>query len=252
MTPLPHFYHNVLMAEDSFETGANRMENTLSNPALNEHPSIGQKLKSLLFGNPAKKTATIVAGTVAGAALTVAAYNDGIFNSAESEAKGLLEPPHSQEYKVGFGPYYGKPISNGVALDREGNEVNNINGLTNGENRVPQKYRIQQSVPAGEKFKLYTQPNEASDQLSFEDAKALGIDVTTELRAQPVAGATYGSELGDNKMGYLQADMKGERIGQWWQVQGLNAEGKVVTVNMKSADVRLNNPTPVIEVRIGR
>lgn len=247
MTLLPHIYHNVVMSEDSFDAGARRMENTLSNPILNEQPSIGQKLKNIFFGTPKRRTASAVASL---ALATAGTYNAGYLNTSQSEAKGLGGASHSQEYKVGFGPYYGKPISNGIALDREGNEVNNINGLTNGENRVPQKYRIQQSVPEGETLILYKQPNETDGQISFEEAKAIGIDVENELRAQPVAGAQYGEPQQNNKLGYMQADMSGERVGQWWQVQGLNAKGEVVTINMKSADVRLNNPTPVIEVKL--
>jgi len=249
LTLLPLFYHNVVMPVDSFDDGARRMKNTLCNPVLNERPNIGQKLKNVFFGTPKRRTASTIASL---ALATAGTYNAGYLNTVQSEAKGLPEASHNQEYTTDFGPYYGKPISHGIALDGDGNEINNINGLTNGENRVPQKYRIQQSVTEGESMILYTQPNEAADQLSFEDAKAAGIDVAKELRAQPIAGATYGKELGDNKMGYLQADMNGERVGQWWQVQGLNAKGEVVTINMKSADVRLNNPIPVIEVKLSR
>lgn len=237
------------MPEDSFDTGARRMENTLRNPVLNERPSVGQKLKNMLFGTPKRRTASAVASL---ALATAGTYHAGYLNTAPSEAKGLGGAPHSQEYKVGFGPYYGKPISNGVALDRDGNEINNINGLTNGENRIPQKYRIQQSVPEDKQLVLYKEPNEAADHISFEDAKAVGIDVAVEMRAQPVAGAQYGEPIQENKLGNLLVDKNDEHVGQWWQVQGMNAKGEVVTVNMKSADVRLNNPNPVIEVKLSR
>ncbi len=170
------------------------------------------------------KGAGLVAAAAIGTVGVGAAYQAGMLDDrseAPAEVTGPLEVERSK--------YYGKPVVDGIAFDKDGNFIEIDTLEVNPLNRevYEQAYRISPKTDVEGGMKAYEDAQIGTGQIPEGVLKQYHImDNEGKMTAKMVYGETFEDNAG-GKFGNHQAG--NDKTGLFWKLDGVNDEGQKFT-----------------------